>query len=229
MKQKWVVTCEHGGNQIPAAYASYFEEAAAILQTHRGYDPGALELYHLLAKELADFSQYSETSRLLVELNRSLHHKSLFSAFSKKIKPSVRKEVIASYHLPYRSLVEEKIRKFLSEGNSVVHISVHSFTPVLNGEERKADIGLLYDPARAKEKDFCQQWKKQLKNFAPTAIVRMNYPYQGTADGFTTYLRKRFPEGYAGIELEVNQKHAQMPAVNEAVLNSLRQLKNTLV
>ena len=227
MKQKWVITCEHGGNNIPPAYAPYFEEADTLLQTHRGFDPGALELYHLLAKELGDFSQYSQTSRLLVELNRSLHHKSLFSSISKKLQPSVRKEIIASYYLPYRSLVEEKISNFLSEGNSVIHISVHSFTPELDGEIRKADIGLLYDPARKDEKAFCEQWKKQLKELSPAATVRMNYPYKGTADGFTTYLRKRFPKGYTGIELEVNQKHAHKPEVNEAVLKSIQQLKNS--
>jgi hypothetical protein len=36
--------------------------------------------------------------------------------------------------------------------------------------------------------------------------VRRNYPYRGTADGFTTYLRRQFSaRKYLGIELEVNQ------------------------
>jgi len=38
--------------------------------------------------------------------------------------------------------------------------------------------------------------------------VRRNYPYAGKNDGFTTYLRRRFPsDAYLGIELEINQKH----------------------
>ena len=38
--------------------------------------------------------------------------------------------------------------------------------------------------------------------------VRFNYPYAGRADGLTTALRRRFPDAaYAGIELEINQRH----------------------
>jgi len=38
--------------------------------------------------------------------------------------------------------------------------------------------------------------------------VRRNYPYTGKSDGFTAYLRRRFPaDAYIGIELEINQKH----------------------
>ena len=225
MKQKWVISCEHGGNLIPATYAPFFNEAEAVLQTHRGYDPGALELFQLLAGELADFSQYSRTSRLLVELNRSLHHKNLFSSFTKPTPPSTKEKIINDYYLPYRQLVEEKIRSFLSEGESVTHISVHSFTPELDGKERNADIGLLYDPARPEEKIFCEQWKKELKNVVPSAMVRLNYPYKGKADGFTTYLRKRFPEGYKGIELEVSQKLIMEHSLQHSILESLRQLK----
>ena len=38
--------------------------------------------------------------------------------------------------------------------------------------------------------------------------VRHNYPYLGKMDGFTTYLRKKFPKNYVGIEIEINQKYA---------------------
>jgi hypothetical protein len=38
--------------------------------------------------------------------------------------------------------------------------------------------------------------------------VRRNYPYRGSADGLTTHLRRLHPDGrYAGVEIEVNQKH----------------------
>ena len=45
-----------------------------------------------------------------------------------------------------------------------------------------------------------------MKDQNPELKIRFNYPYLGKADGFTTYLRKIFPENYIGIELEVNQK-----------------------
>ena len=91
----------------------------------------------------------------------------------------------------------------------VLHISSHSFTPRLDGIERRADVGLLYDPRRAGEQRFCLAWKRALESASPGLVVRRNYPYRGSADGLTTHLRRRFAErSYSGIELEVNQKHA---------------------
>lgn len=225
MKSKWIISCEHGGNQIPPAYASFFKNAEQVLQSHRGYDPGAYELFKLLASPLADFSHFSLTSRLLVELNRSLHHKNLFSACTKHLEKDLKEEILKEYYFPYRNLTEKKIRQYLGQRHKVCHLSIHSFTPELNGEVRNADIGLLYDPKRKEEKAFCSSWKESLKKALPKANVRMNYPYQGKADGFTTYLRRQFPKGYLGVELEVNQKHAHNPEIMEGILQSLKQLK----
>jgi len=88
-------------------------------------------------------------------------------------------------------------------------VSSHSFTPVLDGEVRRADIGLLYDPRRSSEVDFCRAWQSELRSGAPPLAVRRNFPYRGYDDGLTTYLRRHYPDGvYCGVELEVNQKHA---------------------
>lgn len=90
----------------------------------------------------------------------------------------------------------------------MIHVASHSFTPVLDGAVRNADIGLLYDPARSGEVELCRRWQAQLRALAPNLKVRRNYPYAGKSDGFTAYLRRRFPaEVYIGIELEINQQH----------------------
>jgi predicted N-formylglutamate amidohydrolase len=76
----------------------------------------------------------------------------------------------------------------------------------LNGVHRNADVGLLYDPQRKREKAFCKIWLTELVRQDPELKIRMNYPYRGTTDGFTTWLRKRHDEfQYVGVELEVNQ------------------------
>ena len=41
-----LLTCEHGGNEIPVAYRSHFTNAKAALSTHSGLDIGALDLFH---------------------------------------------------------------------------------------------------------------------------------------------------------------------------------------
>jgi hypothetical protein len=54
---------------------------------------------------------------------------------------------------------------------------------------------------------ICDAWHAKLNVARPDLVVRRNYPYLGTTDGFTTTLRTiHEPEKYAGIELEVNQR-----------------------
>lgn len=225
---KLILTCEHGGNQVPFEYLTYFNEAGRALDSHRGYDPGALDLFRYLLP-LADQTYYSETSRLFVELNRSLHHPKLFSEYSNKFTTSQKKTILEQYYQPYRNTVEAGIAESLEGGREVLHISVHSFTPVLEGEVRKTDIGLLFDPSRREEKEFSKKFKSSLKAIDPTLLTRFNYPYLGIADGLPTYLRRLFPKAYHGIELEVNQKFVnkenQMQLnVKRSILLVLRQI-----
>jgi predicted N-formylglutamate amidohydrolase len=200
-----LISCEHGGNHIPPRYRSAFAGAGRVLASHRGYDPGALELARQFARRLEAPLLYATASRLLVELNRSPGHPQLFSAYSRRLPPALRRELMERYYLPYRSALERRVRFGVRSGRRVVHLSCHSFTPRLAGVIRTADVGLLFDPARAGEAALCTRLAQRL---APTGLrVRRNYPYRGTGDGLTTYLRRRFPErAYAGIELEVNQK-----------------------
>jgi predicted N-formylglutamate amidohydrolase len=204
----FLITCEHGGNRIPSRYRHLFAGSEALLQTHRGYDAGALALARGLARALAAPLFVSTTSRLLVDLNRSIGHPRLYSEATRDAPATVRSKILESYYLPYRNKVEADIAEAIARGSRVIHVASHSFTPELDGAVRNADIGLLYDPARPGEVELCRRWQAQLRALAPELKVRRNYPYAGKSDGLTVYLRRRFPaEAYVGIELEINQKH----------------------
>src|SRR5690606_21042231 len=100
--------------------------------------------------------------------------------------------VLERYYRPYRGAVEAAVAGAARRG-AVLHVSVHSFTPVLDGDVRRADVGLLFDPRRAGEAACAAAWRDALRIALPRGtVVRRNYPYRGTADGFTTQLRKRF-------------------------------------
>ena len=204
-----LITCEHGGNRIPPRYRPLFKRYRQALESHRGYDPGALAVARDLARAFEAELVYSTTSRLLVELNRSPGHPNTFSEATRGLPLEERQALLQRYYYPYQSWVETHIAGATARGARVLHISSHSFTPRLDGIERRADVGLLYDPRRAGETRFCLAWKRALESARPGLVVRRNYPYRGYADGLTTYLRRRFAErSYSGIELEVNQKHA---------------------
>jgi len=217
---KLILTCEHGGNSIPIVYADYFKNSHNILHSHRGFDLGALDVFNTI-KTLAEYSHYSTTSRLLIELNRSLHHKNIFSEFTKTLTKTDKEAIIKTQYLPYRNAIEKEIRSLINKNKTVLHLSIHSFTPIFNAKERACDIGILCDSSIQTEKLWAAQFKKNLQTEDSNLTVRYNYPYLGKADGFTTALRKQFPHNYIGIEIEVNQKFSiqnKMPC----------HLKNTL-
>ncbi len=217
---KLVLTCEHSGNKIPTKYLPLFADAQEALNSHRGLDLGALDLFLHLSR-LASFSQSYTISRLLIEINRSPGHPKLFSEFTTDLSDKEKMELIESFYFPYRYEVEKNISEFIAKGEEVLHFSVHSFTPVWKGESRNADIGMLYDPSKAREKKFCKNLKKQLLLQSPSLKIRYNYPYLGIADGFTTYLRNEFPKKYSGIELEVNQKFTSQNKMEQGLKTSI--------
>ncbi|HXR55285.1 MAG TPA: N-formylglutamate amidohydrolase [Casimicrobiaceae bacterium] len=206
----YIVTCEHGGNDIPATYTPLFRGRERLLATHRGYDPGALQTARDLAHALHATLVVSTVSRLLVELNRSPGRQFRFSPIMRNAPHGVQDEVCRRHYRPYRDKVEAFVARATAAGARVVHLSSHSFTPLLDGIVRHGDVGLLYDPARMRERELCVRWQRALGALRPDWIVRRNYPYLGRSDGFTSYLRRRYGEAsYVGVELEVNQKHVR--------------------
>lgn len=213
---KLILSCEHGGKLIPLAYDKRFQKHETVLKTHRGYDPGALDLFKFL-RPLAFYYKSNEISRLLIELNRSLHHPALFSEYTKSLSKAEKTVLIQQYYVIYRSKITQQIENLLECNKKVLHVSVHSFTPVFKGIIRKCDVGILYDPSNELEKNIAKQLKAELKKRAPELNIRFNYPYKGISDGFTKVLRKQFPEKYAGIELEINHKFALENKMNDDV------------
>jgi predicted N-formylglutamate amidohydrolase len=200
------VTCEHGGNRVPANLAPLFRGMRGALQSHRGYDAGALVMARALARALHAPLVASTTSRLVVDLNRSLGNAGLWSEVTRALPREARERIVRRHYLPYRSRVEGIVAAAREARRQMIHFSSHSFTPVLAGKVRRADVGLLYDPARAGEAKLCAAIKAALLARQPSLRVRRNYPYAGTSDGLTTALRARFdPSEYVGIEIELNQ------------------------
>lgn len=210
---RFIVTCEHGGNRIPARYAALFRRARGDLDSHRGYDIGALALARGIASGLRAPLYAATISRLLIDLNRSPGHRAWYSDITRALPPAERARIRQWYYDPYRAQVESAIAHAVRRGDRVVHLAVHSFTPRYRKRVRRGDIGLLYDPARPAEREFSAALQRVLRRALPGMRIRRNYPYLGSADGFTTYLRRRFSASrYLGIELEVNQKHQRQGA-----------------
>jgi predicted N-formylglutamate amidohydrolase len=221
-----ILSCEHGGNKIPRRYAHLFNHGLKVLNSHSGLDLGALSLARAIARRFDAPLIAATISRLLVDLNRSEQHRKLFSRFTHSLSNEEKAKIICHYYRPYRTQLHELIARNVAHNRTVLHLSVHSFTPVYQGVERATDIGLLYDPSRALELRCCKQLQCLIKKFIPDLRIHRNAPYRGVSDGFTCWLREKFTaRQYAGIELEINQRYVQnaklIPPIQHPLLQSL--------
>lgn len=232
---KLMLTCEHASNRLPASFKKAVP--AEILKTHRAYDIGACAVFRKLIRfAKPEFHCEGKFSRLFVDLNRTITNKSAFSEYHEaldvcdKAAAEKAKAQATAYWMEYRAAIEKFVASSLPALSNVevsspkrtasktraaksepeiVHLGIHSFTPVLNGKIRNTDIGILYDPTRPQERAYANVIKAEIKRLYPTMKVRFNYPYKGSSDGLTTTLRKKFGPRYVGIEIEINQKFFQ--------------------
>lgn len=226
-----IITCEHGGNHVPPFLGYLFADKSELLHSHRGWDPGALELAEKISADLNCPFFFEKTSRLVVDQNRSRSNREVFSEVSLRLSLKQKNEILAHIYDPYHDLIISSIDELLRASNGIHHFSIHSFTSELNGVIRNADLGLLYDPVRKEEKKICMTMMEEMHKEIPGIRTRRNYPYKGTSDGLTTALRKRYPgDIYTGIEIELNQTHYEKKdGIWSALLNNMAKFINESV
>ena len=196
----WLLSCEHYANGIPLEYAHLFLKAVDVLESHRGYDVRVAPMFIRL-EPLFDQSEFYRYTRLLIEPNTSIHDRFLFSPFTTQLPREKKSELISKYYLPYRNRIQTFVEEDLDQG--VLHISLHSFHPMHGNQFRETPVGIGFDSKRRQERELAKVWKEQIKQVKPDAKVRFNYPYRGSSDALTSYLRRCFPENYLGFTLEV--------------------------
>ncbi len=216
MAIQFVFSCEHYSNIITNEYKYLFKDDNEILKTHRAFDFGAAAIFESFSNLFDSLAFKGNFSRLLIDLNRYLSSPTLFTDYAKNLDTTEKQNIIEKYYNPYRNNARTLIVNSANK-NKIIHISIHSFTPIfpnlqgrgsnpLRGTVRKADIGLLYFPKSKFEYSVTHKWKDEIKNLNKNIRVMFNNPYQGWQDGFTTSLRNELgTENYCGIELEVNQ------------------------
>lgn len=201
-----LLTCEHGGRDVPAEYEACFRDADTVLETHRGYDIGALGVALRIASRLSTPLVFSTTTRLLIDLNRSADHPDLFSEFTRCLPEEQRSRIKAHFYEPYRRRIQQLVDAAVGGGQFVLQVGVHSCVDALDDQVRNLDIALLFDPRRAHEAALCHRWIDELTHLNPGLRYRHNEPYSGADDGLTTALRAAYSEErYLGIEIEVRQ------------------------
>lgn len=213
-----LLTCEHGGRDVPEAYSSCFPNAEDVLASHRGYDIGALGVAQRLAARLSAPLMFSTVTRLLVDLNRSVGEPDVLSEYSGGLSDSEQAVILDRYYTPYRRRVTQLVELAAGSGLTVIHLGVHSCTDRLHGQDRELDIALLFDESRENELALCEHWRTELRRLDDRLRYPFNQPYRGCDDGLTTTLRGQFDANrYLGIEVEVRQGMVQHPDEQRAM------------
>ena len=226
----WVLTCEHAAKRVPREYAALGLSRVA-LAGHIGWDIGARDVQRVLARELEATAVWSRVSRLLVDANRTPYEESLIPVQSDgvvvpgnaHVSAADRKRRIRLYHEPYHARVNQILERAIGAAPGNVRLlSLHSFTPQMDGRVRDFDIGVLFDAHVPLARAFGRALVRE--KFS----IRYNEPYSGY-DGLI-YAPKRHGEAHdvPYVELEINNRLIRTPAaagrVGRRIARALRTL-----
>lgn len=202
-----LLTCEHAASRLPAGMASASRALREILESHWGWDIGAWPLTSELARSSGSSALGGRWSRLLVDLNRRVGDATLIRReaggvllpWNRRLQAAETERRILSYHVPYHAEVDRLILRRLVRGIRPLLVSIHTFTPELDGERRRFDAGVLF----GEHGPLARRLGRALRDCGLT--VRYNEPYSGLAGMMYAIDRHGAHHRLACLELEFNQ------------------------
>jgi predicted N-formylglutamate amidohydrolase len=186
-----VLICDHAGRAIPAALGSLGLDQAALWR-HIAWDIGIADVTRRLARHLDAPAVLAGYSRLVIDCNRRLDDPTSIAQESDGVRvpgncgltsADRAARVEACFH-PYHRAVERLIDGRLKAGLVPAVISMHSFTPVMNGFERPWHVGILWNRDPRLPVPLLERLGKE-----PAICVGDNEPYTGRDEhGYSIYV-----------------------------------------
>ncbi|MCH8944880.1 MAG: N-formylglutamate amidohydrolase [Proteobacteria bacterium] len=175
-----LLVCDHASCRLPIALGNLGLDPFAR-RCHLAVDIGAGPLTEQLAASLGATAVLARYSRLVVDLNRQLMDASAFLEFGDGILIAGNRNLGQAdkdsradvFYWPYHKAVDEQVQRLRNVGSPPAFISVHSFTPVMNGKNRPWQIGVLWDKDTRLRDIFIADFS------AAGYVVGDNEPYSG--------------------------------------------------
>lgn len=144
-----VLVCDHASSRVPKQLGTLGLEPD-LLTDHIGWDPGAAGVARRLAAQLDCPLVLSGYSRLVIDCNRPLGHADSIAERSAGLSipgnvglsPLERSIRIDALFRPYHDAIAGLLDR--RSHRPTLLISIHSFTPVLNGQLRPWHIGISH-------------------------------------------------------------------------------------
>lgn len=228
-KSPVLLICDHASRRIPAVLGNMGLDPAA-LRCHLALDIGAGKLTRSLAARLSLTAVLCEYSRLVVDCNRELLDPGAFLEFgdgvvvmgNRNLNAAAKQVRADEIYWPYHNAVTSQVERLLALGRPPVFVSLHSFTPVLNGETRHWEMGVLWDTDQVTAEIFLHDLR------AAGFDVGDNQPYSGKAPQDFTIDHHAESVGLSHVGIEIRQDLidddqgvAEIAAVFEPIIASL--------
>jgi predicted N-formylglutamate amidohydrolase len=176
-----LIICDHASRVVPAELDNLGLEET-LLYRHIAWDIGAADVARRLAGLLDAPAVLCGTSRLVIDCNRLHDDPTLIPPVSdgiavpgnENIDDDERRRRIDTYFRPYHEEIDRRLRAIEAAGHLPVIVSVHSFTPVMNGFERPWHVGLLWHEDDRLARAAIVELRRN-----PTLVVGENEPYTG--------------------------------------------------
>ncbi len=201
-----LLVCDHASCRFPETLGDMGLDPFAR-RCHLAIDIGAGSLTESLAESLGVTAVLAQYSRLVVDCNRNLLDTSAFLEFGDGIivpgnhnLSKAHRELRANeIYYPYHEGVDAQVRRLTAQGPKPALISIHSFTPVLNGVFRPWEIGVLWDKDESLKEIFLEDFR------AAGFLVGDNEPYSGKAPADYTVDNHGEANGLPCLGIEIRQ------------------------
>ncbi len=224
-----LLVCDHASCRIPRALGDMGLDPFAR-RCHLAIDIGAGPLTEMLAASLGVTAVVQNYSRLVVDCNRQLMDPSAFLEYgdgilvpgNRNLRQADKDLRASALYWPYHVAIGEQIERLAKAGPQPALISIHSFTPVLNGEAREWQMGVLWDRDEKMREIFLDGLRRGGYR------VGDNEPYSGKAPQDFTIDHHAEEIGLPHVGIEIRQDLiddddglAEIASVMESIIESI--------
>ncbi len=224
-----LLVCDHASNRFPQSLGSmgldYLDRVS-----HMTLDIGAGAIAESLADKLGATALLCQYSRLVVDCNRKLSDNSVFLENSEgvdipgnqNLQITEKERRVSEIYWPYHNAIEAQICRLRDQYINPIVISIHSFTPVMNGEDREWEMGVLWD----KDQITAEFFLNKLTDAG--FFVGNNEPYSGKAPEDFTIDYHAEPIGLPHVGIEIRQDLINHDEGVERITDTLQEVISAL-
>lgn len=223
-----LLICDHASRRVPRRLHDLGLSEHDLCR-HIGWDIGAVDVTRRMALQLNAPAVLSGYSRLVVDCNRHLHDPSLMPAISDgtsiaanaNLAPGERQARIDALYHPYHRAIADLLDRFAVRGVAPALLSIHSCTPVMNGQFRPWHIGICWEADRRIAGPVLEALRRE-----PGIVVGDNQPYNlDLRDDYSVPVHA-MRRGLPHLQVEFRQDLIATPAgatqLADALLKALR-------